>query len=93
MNSKTYSPTAATAGLAAVATARNSSIADVADAVLDGGWQPTSPGDAGRWLLPDAAAGDWAAWARLMLGVHTLAQLWAAYTLLQGIILVLLIVK
>lgn len=61
-------------------------------AVLRDGKLPEHPGDAGRWLLPDAD-GDWDEWAGLMADVHSMAGLWAAYTLLQGIILVLLIFR
>jgi len=60
--------------------------------VLRYGRLPERPGDAGRWLLADAD-GDWDEWAGLMGGVHRMADLWAAYTLLQGIILVLLIFR
>lgn len=63
-----------------------------ANAVLTHGRLPEGPGDAGRWLLPDAD-GDWDEWASLMGSVHSMADLWAAYTLLQGIILVLLILR
>lgn len=62
------------------------------DAVLKSGRLPERPGDAGRWLLPDADQ-DWDAWAELLGGVHSMTDLWAAYTTLQGFILVLLIVR
>lgn len=60
--------------------------------VLRYGRLPERPGDTGRWLLADAD-GDWDEWAGLMGGVHRMADLWAAYTLLQGVILVLLIFR
>lgn len=62
------------------------------NAVFKSGRLPERPGDAGRWLLPDAD-GDWDEWAALVGGVHSMAELWAAYTTLQGIILMLLIFK
>jgi hypothetical protein len=62
------------------------------NAVLRSGRLPERPGAAGRWLLPDADS-DWDDWAELLGGVHSMADLWAAYTTLQGIILVLLIFK
>jgi hypothetical protein len=61
-------------------------------AVLRSGRLPERPGDAGRWLLQDAD-GDWDDWAELLGGVHSMADLWAAYTTLQGVILVLLIFR
>jgi hypothetical protein len=88
-----YSASAVADGLAAAAAASNSSTTETAAAVLDGKKQPTAPGNAGRWLLPDDSAEGWRAWAHLMAGVHGMTQLWAVYTLLQGIVLVLLIVK
>jgi hypothetical protein len=89
----TYAASAVADGLTAVAAASNRSVAEAAAAVLDGNKQPTAPGNAGRWLLPDESAAGWAAWAHLMAGVHGMTQLWEVYTLLQGIVLVLLIVK
>jgi hypothetical protein len=88
-----YSASAVSDGLAAAATARNSSVVEAAAGVLDGNRQPTAPGNAGRWLLPDDSAEGWMAWAHLMAGVHGMTRLWEVYTLLQGIVLVLLIVK
>lgn len=88
-----HSPAAVADGLAAAAAASNSSTAEAAAAVLDGNKQPTAPGNAGRWLLPDDSAAGWEAWAGLMAAVHRMTQLWAAYTLLQGLVLVLLIIK
>jgi hypothetical protein len=51
------------------------------------------PGDPGRWMLADGDGGAFDAWARLMLGVHTMAGAWTAYSFVQGIILLLLIVR
>jgi hypothetical protein len=59
---------------------------------LDNGQQPLQPGVAGRWLLPDAD-GDFDALAGLMAGVGSMAQLWVAYSLLQGIVLILLVLR
>jgi len=85
---KTYSEAAVASGLAqAVAAASGDD-----SLVLETGQMPTSPGAAGRWLLPEAA-GDWDSWANLMGSVHVMSGLWAAYTLLQGIIMILLILK
>jgi hypothetical protein len=80
---------AAVSSLLAAATAAGGG--DVA-AVLRSGRMPVRPGDAGRWLLPDAD-GDWDDWASLMAAVHSMVDLWAAYTLFQGIILVLLVFR
>jgi hypothetical protein len=89
-----YAASAVADGLTATAAASNRSVVEAAAAVLDGNRQPTAPGDSGRWLLPDDESSEgWAAWAHLMAGVHSMTQLWAVYTLLQGIVLVLLIVK
>lgn len=74
--------------LAAAAAAGNGD----SNAVLRSGRLPVRPGDAGRWLLPDAD-GDWDDWAELLGGVHSMTDLWAAYTTLQGVILVLLIFR
>jgi hypothetical protein len=63
-----------------------------ANAVLKSGRLPERPGDAGRWLLPDAD-GDWDAWAQLLGGVHNMTNLWAAYITLQGVVLVLLVFR
>jgi hypothetical protein len=72
-------------------TAVNRSSADV-NSVLDNGQPPLQPGVAGRWLLPDAD-GDFDRLAALMAGVGSMAQLWVAYSLLQGIVLILLVVR
>ena len=61
--------------------------------VLEDGAPPVAPGDAGRWLLPDAAAPAWTAWGALLWSVHSASGLWSAYTLLQGIVLLLMIIK
>jgi hypothetical protein len=83
---KAYSEAAVALGLAQAAANGDDSL------VLETGQMPTSPGAAGRWLLPEAA-GDWDSWANLMGSVHVMSGLWAAYTLLQGIIMILLILK
>lgn len=88
MPAKTYSEPAVAAAEDSLA---NSSSGPAA--VLDGGQLPFEPGSAGRWLLPDAAAGDWNEWAALMGHVHETVGIWSVYTLLQGIILVLLTLK
>jgi hypothetical protein len=85
---KTYSEAAVASGLAQAAAAASGDDS----LVLETGQMPTSPGAAGRWLLPEAA-GDWDSWAKLMGSVHVMSGLWAAYTLLQGIIMILLILK
>ena len=82
---KAYEPAAA-AALAA-------GLGPSAASVLQDARPPESPGDAGRWLLPDADGADWHAWAALVAGVHAATGLWSAYTLLQGIVLLLLILK
>lgn len=78
----------------AVATAEvalaNSSLS-LADA-FDAGQLPLEPGSAGRWILPSVTS-DWHEWASLMQSLHSSVGVWSAYTLLQGIILVLLVVK
>jgi hypothetical protein len=88
-----YAASTVADSLAAAAAASNRSFAEATAAVLDGNRQPIAPGNAGRWLLPDDSPEGWAAWAHLMAGVHNMTQLWSVYTLLQGIVLVLLIVK
>jgi hypothetical protein len=75
--------------LLAVATAAGKG--DV-NAVFRSGRLPSRPGDAGRWLLPDAD-GDWDEWAAVIGGLHSMVDLWAAYTTLQGFILVLLVFR
>ena len=75
--------------LLAAATAAGSG--DV-NAVFRSGRLPRRPGDAGRWLLSDAD-GDWDELAGLMGGLRSMAELWAAYTMLQGIVLMLLVYK
>eukprot|EP00775_Hariotina_reticulata_P011535 gene11535-11678_t len=87
---KTYSEAAVSSGLARAAAAAAGGGDD--SSVLETGQMPVSPGAAGRWLLPEAA-GDWDSWANLMDSVHVMSGLWAAYTLLQGIIMILLILK
>lgn len=84
MPAKAYNEAVVAAGLAAAP--------DGPRSVLSGGQLPLAPGSAGRWLLPDASA-DWEAWASLMAVVHSMAGQWAAYTLLQGVVLVLLTLK
>jgi hypothetical protein len=56
------------------------------------GQPPLQPGVPGRWLLPDAD-GDFDQLAGLMAGVSNMAQLWVAYSLLQGIVLIMLVVR
>jgi hypothetical protein len=68
-----------------------SSSAD-ASSLLDNGQPPLQPGMAGRWLLADAD-GDFDALAALMAGVGSMAQLWVAYSLLQGIVLILAVLR
>jgi hypothetical protein len=92
MPAKVYSQsTLGTAVAAWNGTAVNSSSADV-NSVLDNGQPPLQSGVAGRWLLPDAD-GDFDRLAALMAGVGSMAQLWVAYSLLQGIVLILLVVR
>jgi hypothetical protein len=92
MPAKIYSQPALDAAVAAwKGAAGNSSSAD-ASSLLDNGQQPLQPGVAGRWLLPDAD-GDFDALAGLMAGVGSMAQLWVSYSLLQGIVLILLALR
>jgi hypothetical protein len=81
-------PTEVSRLLAAATAAGNGYI----NTVFKSGRLPSRPGDAGRWLLPDAD-GDWDDLAGLMGGLRSMAELWAAYTMLQGIILMLLVYK
>lgn len=59
---------------------------------LHNGQQPYQPGDPGRWLLPDADT-DFDDLARLLAGVHSMSELWSAYTLVQGIVLIMLVFR
>lgn len=63
-----------------------------ANTVFKSGRLPERPGDAGRWLLPDADS-DWDDWAQLLGSMHIMTDLWAAYTTLQGVVLVLLVFR
>jgi hypothetical protein len=83
------SDSAVVSSLLAAATAAGSGDSS---ALLRSGRLPERPGDAGRWLLPDAD-GEWDDWADLVGGVRSMADLWTAYTTLQGVILVLLIFR
>jgi hypothetical protein len=93
---KAYSQEAVAAAVAAAA--GNSSAADgssssaSASSLFTDGQQPLQPGVAGRWLLPDAD-GDFDALAGLVAGVSSMAQLWVAYSLLQGILLIMLVIR
>lgn len=55
-------------------------------------WQPLLPGDAGRWLLPDDDH-DFDHFAELLDDVWGLVNLWQQYTLLQGVVLILLTIR
>jgi hypothetical protein len=94
MPAKAYSQSgldAAVAAWAAAAGASNGSSSDNSS-LFNEAQQPLQPGMAGRWLLPDAD-GDFDALAGLMAGVGSMAQLWVAYSLLQGIVLILLVLR
>lgn len=53
---------------------------------------PMQPGAAGRWLLPDADD-DFDELAWMLHQVHRITRLWSVYTLVQGVILLLLILR
>jgi hypothetical protein len=89
---KTYSQTGLDAAVAAwKSAAGNSSNADASSLFADG-QLPLQPGAPGRWLLPDAD-GDFDQLAGLLAGVSSMAQLWVAYSLLQGIVLMMLVIR
>jgi hypothetical protein len=52
-----------------------------------------SAGDAGRWALEGGDGGAYGAWAALMAGVHVMARTWEVYGFLQGLVLVMMIVR
>eukprot|EP00878_Enallax_costatus_P041294 GHUV01047951.1.p1 GENE.GHUV01047951.1~~GHUV01047951.1.p1 ORF type:complete len:135 (+),score=42.43 GHUV01047951.1:365-769(+) len=62
------------------------------EAVLESSQPPYQPGDAGRWILPDADQ-DFDHLADLLDNVHRMNHLWSAYTLVQGIVLMLLVFR
>lgn len=85
---KTYSQTPVDVYLAQQAQAGTANSSHVLDNVQP----PYEPGDSGRWLLPDADH-DFDDLAGLLDGVHSMNKLWSAYTLVQGIVLMLLIFR
>lgn len=53
---------------------------------------PSRAGDPGRWAL-QTSDGSFDSWAQLMTAVHQMALVWGAYGIVQGVILILLIVR
>jgi hypothetical protein len=88
---KAYTQADLNASVAAWTAAGNASNGE-AGSLFDDGQQPLQPGVAGRCLLPDAD-GDFDALAGLVAGVSSMAQLWVAYSLLQGILLIMLVIR
>jgi hypothetical protein len=92
MPAKSYSQADLDAAVTVWKRALGNSSSAHTNSLFKDGQQPLQSGVPGRWLLPDAD-GDFDALAGLMAGVGSMAQLWVAYSLLQDIVLILLVLR
>ena len=54
---------------------------------------PTLPGDPGSWALPNSASGQMDKFGSVMADVHTMADVWAGYGIMQIVVILGLIFR